>query len=154
MVLQLSVILFTGGGGVCPIPLDADPPGCRPPPSLMQTPSPWMQTPSLLDADPPPPKCRPPSPWMQPPQPPWMQTPPEADPLPPGCRPHSPWMQTPLEAYPLPPPPEAGPLLWYDQQAGGTHPTGMLTCMCVWSWECTGQVECFCCHTKHFEKAN
>ena len=34
MFLHLSLILFTGEGGVCsvhPVPLNADSPGCRPP---------------------------------------------------------------------------------------------------------------------------
>ena len=71
----------------------------NPPPTWMQTPSPWMQTSSLLDADPPPPRCRPPSPWMQTPQPldadppPRSRPHPDADPLPLRCRP--PWKHTP-----------------------------------------------------------
>ena len=86
--LTVSHVSREGGSAQLPIP-DADslPPGCRPPP-------PWMQTPSSLDADP--------SHWMQTP-PPWMQTPSSLDadpshwmqtpptgcrPLPPGCRPH------------------------------------------------------------------
>ena len=54
-----------------------------------------------------------PSPWMQTPSP-WMQTP-------------SPWMQTPPQCR-SPPPPDADPFS-YGQQAGGTHPTGMHTCL-------------------------
>ena len=87
-----------GRRGVCPIPLDADPTGCRSPSYLDADPIP-------LDADLLPPGCRPPSPWMQTPQPLDADPPPEADPI---------RMQTPfpLDADPpgsIPPPPRSRP---------------------------------------------
>ena len=73
-------------------------------PPRMQTPrigqTPWMQTPHGW-ADPP--GCRPP----------WMQTPRVGQTPLPGCRPPRGWADTPP----------------YSQQAGGTHPTGIHTCI-------------------------
>ena len=52
--------------------------------------------------------------------PPWMQTPPDADPS--GLESPPPPMQTPSPLH-------ADPSPRYSQQTGGTHPTGMHTCI-------------------------
>ena len=116
MFLQACVILFTGGvsasvhAGIAhtpqaDIPPEQTPPRSRHPPGADTHP---------LGAD----------------TPPEADTPPRSR-HPPGSR-HPPWEQTPPLGADTPPPPaeHAGR---YGQRAGGTHPTGMQSCI-MWTF--------------------
>ena len=105
MFLHLSMILFTGGGGVCPTAWWADTPGQTPPPQSTN-PHPGTDTPTPGQT---PPGRHPP-----------RQTPPQAD------TPHTPSGRLPLGQNIPPPIPDTTRC---SPQAGGTHPNGMHTCI-------------------------
>ena len=134
MFLHLSVILFTGGSTWAGTPGQVHPPGRYTPQQVHPHPhplgryTPWAGT---SQAGTPPGQVHPLGRYT----PPWAGTPPGKY-TPPGR--YTPRVGIPLGRYTLQqvnPPPRAGTpsprqcMLGYGQQAGGTHPTGMHSCL-------------------------